>query len=228
MNFEGSDLWSPKELKNENKMFVIVAGNIGCGKTTLTQNISERLGWRPMYESVDDNPYLDDFYKDMERWSFPLQIHFLTHRFNTHRKIETSNFSAIQDRSIYEDANIFARSLYEQGKMSARDYTNYMSLYKTMTDYLGPPTLMIYLKRSVPKLMERIRQRGRVCENSIGQDYIGRLNYYYEDWFNQYDMGKCLIVDTDDLDFLHNGLHFDRLVQRIYESIDQKDLFFSY
>ncbi len=210
------------------KMFVIVAGNIGCGKTTLTRNLSERLGWKPMFESVEDNPYLSDFYEDMSRWSFALQIHFLTHRFNTHRMIEKSNFSAIQDRSIYEDANIFARSLYEQGNMSKRDYDNYIGLYKTMIEYINPPSLMIFLRRSVPKLMERIRQRGRDYEQSIPVDYIARLNDFYEEWYDSYDAGKCLFVDTDELDFLHNGEHFDRLVEKIHDSIDQQDLFFNF
>ena len=210
------------------KMFVIVAGNIGCGKTTLTSNLSERLGWKPMFESVEDNPYLSDFYGDMSRWSFALQIHFLTHRFNTHRQIEDANFSAIQDRSIYEDANIFARSLYEQGNMSRRDYDNYIGLYKTMIEYIEPPSLMIFLKRSVPKLMERIKQRGRDYEQSIPVDYISRLNDFYEEWYDSYDAGKCLFVDTDELDFLHNGAHFDKLVEKIHHSIDQQDLFFHY
>lgn len=211
-----------------NEMFVVVAGNIGCGKTTLTKKLSNRLGWKPFYESVQDNPYLEDFYSDMERWSFPLQVYFLTHRFNTHKHIEGSNFSSIQDRSIYEDAHIFARALYEQGKMTEKDFENYRGLYQTMLGYLNPPSLMIFLRRSVPKLMERIKQRGRDYEQSISEEYISELNRYYDDWYGSYNQGKYLVVDTDDLDFLENENHFDQLVSKIHQSIDQKDLFYSF
>ncbi|MBL7664134.1 MAG: deoxynucleoside kinase [Bacteriovoracaceae bacterium] len=210
---------------NNNKMFVVVAGNIGSGKTTLTEKLAKRLSWNPHFESVQDNPYLSDFYGDMSRWSFPLQVYFLTHRFNTHKTIETSSMSSIQDRSIYEDANIFARALYEQGKLDRRDYENYRTLYNSMTSYLSAPTLMIFLKRSVPKLIERIKQRGRDYEQTIPVDYLSQLNVYYDDWYKSYNLGKSLIVDTDDLDFVDNDYHFDRLVQKIYESIDQQNLF---
>ena len=217
-----------KLVNPSNKMFVVVAGNIGCGKTTLTKKLSDRLGWKPQFESVEDNPYLDDFYEDMQRWSFPLQVYFLTHRFNTHRNIQEANFSAIQDRSIYEDAYIFARSLHDQGKMSTREYENYKSLFKTMTEFIEPPTLMIFLKRSVPKLMERIKERNRDCEKDMPQDYIAKLNDYYNEWYDSYEDGKYLVVDTDELDFLNNEEHFGKLVHKIQNSIDQKDLFFSY
>lgn len=209
-----------------NPMFVVVAGNIGSGKTTLTKKLSERLGWKPHFESVSDNPYLSDFYKDMDRWSFPLQVYFLTHRFNTHKMIENAPASSVQDRSIYEDANIFARALAESGKLDKRDYENYKTLYESMIQYLSPPTLMIFLRRSVPKLQERIMQRGRDYEQSIPVDYLTSLNNYYDDWYANYNMGKSLIVDTDELDFLDNEEHFDRLVKRIWDSIDQKDMFF--
>ncbi len=208
-----------------NRLFVVVAGNIGSGKTTLTKKLSERLGWKPHFESVQDNPYLADFYKDMDRWSFPLQVYFLTHRFNTHKTIEGSAASSIQDRSIYEDANIFARALYDQGTLDERDYRNYCTLYQTMTPYLNPPTMMIFLRRSVPKLIERIKQRGRDYEQAIPVEYLSRLNRYYDDWYASYDLGKSLIVDTDELDFLENEDHFSRLVGKIWDSIDQKDLF---
>lgn len=209
-----------------NPMFVVVAGNIGSGKTTLTKKLSERLGWKPHFESVQDNPYLADFYSDMSRWSFPLQVYFLNHRFNTHRMIETLPASSIQDRSIYEDANIFARSLYDQGKLDKRDYENYRQLYDSMIQFLNPPTLMIFLRRSVPKLLERIKQRGRDYEQSIPVEYLTSLNEYYDEWYANYNLGKSLIVDTDELDFLENEEHFDRLVKRIWDSIDQKDMFF--
>lgn len=209
-----------------NPMFVVVAGNIGSGKTTLTKKLSERLGWKPHFESVQDNPYLADFYKDMSRWSFPLQVYFLNHRFNTHREIETIPASSVQDRSIYEDANIFARALYEQGKLDERDYNNYRTLYDSMIQFLSPPTLMIFLRRSVPKLQERIKQRGRDYEQAIPEEYLSSLNKYYDDWYKNYNQGKSLIVDTDELDFLDNEEHFNRLVKRIWDSIDQKDMFF--
>jgi len=217
-----------EQLAATNRMFVVVAGNIGCGKTTLTRKLSERLGWKPHFESVQDNPYLASFYEDMSRWAFPLQVYFLTHRFNTHKIIEESGASCVQDRSIYEDANIFARALYDQGTLDERDYQNYRTLYDTMTPYLNPPTLMIFLRRSVPKLLERIKQRGRDYEQSIPVDYLTRLNTYYDDWYANYNLGKSLIVDTDELDFLDNEEHFNRLVERIGDSIDQKDMFFTF
>lgn len=213
---------------NDNRHFVVVAGNIGSGKTTLTKKLSQKLGWKPHFESVQDNPYLADFYEDMKRWSFPLQVYFLNHRFNTHKLIEGSNSSSIQDRSIYEDANIFAKSLFEQGDLDARDYENYCCLYESMIQYLSPPTLMVFLKRSVPKLQERIKMRGRDYEQAIPVDYLTKLNQYYNDWYENYDLGKSLIVDTDDLDFLENEEHFDKLVERIYSSIDQQEMFFHY
>jgi deoxyadenosine/deoxycytidine kinase len=226
--FSMSDMAFHRLSSAANPMFVVVAGNIGSGKTTLTNKLSERLGWKPHYESVQDNPYLPDFYKDMARWSFPLQVYFLNHRFNTHKLIETLPASSVQDRSIYEDANIFARALYEQGKLDERDYNNYRQLYDSMIQFLNPPTLMIFLRRSVPKLMERIKQRGRDYEQSIPIEYLTSLNGYYNDWYSRYNMGKSLIVDTDELDFLENEEHFNRLVKRIWDSIDQKDMFFHF
>lgn len=217
-----------QQLSNSNSLFVVIAGNIGCGKTTLTKKLSERLGWKPHFESVQDNPYLKDFYGDMARWSFPLQVYFLNHRFNTHKFIESSAASSVQDRSIYEDANIFARALYDQGTLDERDYQNYRMLYDTMTPYLSPPTLMIFLRRSIPKLLERIQQRGRDYEQAIPVDYLTRLNKYYDEWYARYDLGKSLIVDTDELDFLENEEHFNRLVEKIGNSIDQKDMFFTF
>lgn len=218
-----------KELSSgDNRHFVVVAGNIGSGKTTLTKKLSNRLGWKPFFESVQDNPYLADFYDNMSRWSFPLQVYFLNHRFNTHKNIESGLASSVQDRSIYEDANIFARALFEQGDLDERDYENYCKLYESMIQYLNPPTLMIFLKRSIPKLQERIQLRGRDYEQAIPVDYLTKLNQYYDDWYDSYDLGKSLIVDTDDLDFLENEDHFDKLVQKIHDSIDQQEMFFTY
>ena len=206
-------------------MFVAIAGNIGCGKTTLTRKLSDHLACAPMYESVEDNPYLEDFYTDMNKYSFPLQIYFLNHRFKAHKKIISNNFSAIQDRSIYEDAHIFAKNLYLQGKMSKRDFDNYFALYKTIVSSLAPPTLMIFLKRSTDKLMERIQLRGRECEKDISPEYIAQLNDLYHTWYENYDLGKHLIVETDDLDFLNSENDFQSLVSKINDSIEQKDLF---
>jgi len=212
---------------NNSQLFIVIAGNIGSGKTTLTKMLSERLDIKSYFESVEDNPYLGDFYKDMSRWSFPLQVYFLTHRFKVHKEIQTQSFSAIQDRSIYEDANIFARALFEQGDLSERDYENYLTLFYSMVEHLKFPTLTIYLKRSLPKLQERIKLRGRDYENNIPVDYLARLNNYYEDWFENYD-GKYLHVDTDELDFVENEEHFEKLVGKIFDSIEQQDLFFRY
>ncbi|MFA5583236.1 MAG: deoxynucleoside kinase [Bacteriovoracaceae bacterium] len=223
-----SDLAYQQLANSSNRMFVVVAGNIGSGKTTLTKKLSERLGWKPHYESVQDNPYLADFYQDMSRWSFPLQVYFLNHRFNTHKEIESLPASSVQDRSIYEDANIFARALYEQGKLDERDYLNYKNLYESMIKYLNPPTLMIFLRRSVPKLQDRIKLRGRDYEQAIPVEYLTSLNNYYDDWYKNYDLGKSLIVDTDELDFLENEEHFNRLVKRVWDSVDQKDMFFHF
>lgn len=216
-----------KNLSSSNSVFIVVAGNIGCGKTTLTKKLSERLTWKPYYESVSDNPYLSDFYSDMKRWSFALQVYFLTHRFNTHKFIEDSASSSIQDRSIYEDANIFARALFEQGDLNTRDYENYLNLYQSMIQYLNPPTLMVFLRRSVPRLIERIQMRARDYEQSIPVDYLTRLNQYYDEWYESYNLGNSIIVDTDDLDFLHNEDDFDKLVAKIHDSIEQKDMFFT-
>jgi len=221
-----SDLAYQQLTNGSNRLFVVVAGNIGSGKTTLTKKLSDRLGWKPHYESVQDNPYLADFYQDMSRWSFPLQVYFLNHRFNTHKEIEALPASSVQDRSIYEDANIFARALYEQGKLDERDYMNYKNLYESMIRYLNPPTLMIFLRRSVPKLQERIKLRGRDYEQAIPVDYLTSLNKYYDDWYENYDLGKSLIVDTDELDFLENEDHFNRLVTRVWDYIDKRDMFF--
>ncbi|MEN9723026.1 MAG: hypothetical protein RJB38_1012 [Pseudomonadota bacterium] len=207
------------------KIFIAIAGNIGTGKTTLTQMLSRRFGWAPHFECVADNPYLADFYADMSRWSFPLQVFFLNHRFKAHQKVTAGTDSAIQDRSIYEDANIFARNLFEQGQMHERDYRNYLELYSTMASFLTPPDLVIYLKKSLPKLKERIAKRGRDFEKGIPDDYLSNLNRYYDEWMEGYDQGKKLIIPSDDLDFLHRPEDFDQICARILSALDQRDLF---
>ena len=207
------------------KIFIAVAGNIGTGKTTLTTMLAKHFAWDAHFESVTDNPYLADFYTDMKRWSFPLQIYFMTHRVKAHQDITDGTSSAIQDRTIYEDANIFARNLYEQGQMQERDYRNYLDLYQTMASYLTPPDLVIYLKKSLPKLKERIAMRGRDFEQAIPDEYLINLNRYYDDWMSTYDMGKKLIIPSDELDFLHNPEHFDIVCTKILSALDQRDLF---
>jgi deoxyadenosine/deoxycytidine kinase len=206
-------------------LFIAIAGNIGSGKTTLTQKLSESFGWQPKYESVEDNPYLDDFYADMNRFSFPIQIHFLNHRFRAHKEINNRDYSAIQDRTIYEDANIFARSLFDQGFMSARDYENYLGIYETVINYLTPPDLMVYLRKSTPKLMDRIKLRGRECESSIQSAYLSRLNQYYDEWMASYKLGPCVTLDTDEMDFLNSPDDYRKLLVKINQHLPQLDLF---
>lgn len=210
--------------KKDSSAFLVISGNIGCGKTTLTKKLSEYLGWRPFYEPVQHNPYLADFYQDMLRWSFPLQIYFLGHRFRTHRLIESAPESGIQDRSIYEDAYVFARALFEQGDMSARDYENYLTLFHSMIEFLSVPNLVIYLNRSIPNLQERIRQRGREYEQSIPADYLTRLNSYYLDWFNSYTLGPTMMVETDNLDLLNNQTDFMNLVEKIKTALGEQQI----
>ena len=207
------------------KIFIAIAGNIGTGKTTLTRMLSDRFGWKAHFEAVSDNPYLADFYKDMARWSFPLQIYFLTHRFQAHQDVSLGQHSSIQDRSIYEDANIFARNLYEQGQMEERDYRNYLDLYNTMCQFLTPPDLIIYLRKSLPLLKKRIAMRGRAYEKDIPDRYLSNLNSYYDDWMESYDLGKKLIIESDGLDFIENQDDFLGLGKRIIGTLEQRDLF---
>lgn len=207
------------------KIFIAIAGNIGTGKTTLTQMLSKRFGWEAHFEVVSENPYLEDFYADMARWSFPLQIFFLNHRFKAHQKITKSRDSAIQDRSIYEDANIFARNLFEQGQMEERDYRNYLDLYQVMSEQLNPPDLVIYLRKSLPNLKSQIATRGRSYEQAIPDEYLSNLNRYYDDWLEQYDLGKKLIIESNGLDFVRNPDDFEWIGNQIVGALDQRDLF---
>lgn len=222
---------SPYDLKtggarlDNPKIFVAIAGNIGTGKTTLTGLLSKRFGWNAHYEVVADNPYLTDFYLDMKRWSFPLQIFFLNTRFRAHKQISVGSNSSIQDRSIYEDANIFARNLYEQGELQDRDYKNYLDLYGEMCKFLTPPDLIIYLRKSVPNLKKRITERGREYERGIPDSYLNNLNQFYDDWMQHYRLGKKLIINSDDLDFIKNTNDLNMLSSKIIDTIDQRDLF---
>jgi deoxyadenosine/deoxycytidine kinase len=180
-----------------------VAGNIGAGKSSLTQILSDYFKWEAFFERVDDNPYLEDFYEDMHRWSFNLQVFFLSSRFNHQRQIEESPHSVVQDRSIYEDAEIFARNLHEMGLMSDRDFRNYTDLFHIMTSYLQAPHLLVYLKASVPTLVGHIQDRGRDFESTIRIEYLERLNRHYETWVDAYDLGPKIIIDVDEMDFVN-------------------------
>jgi deoxyadenosine/deoxycytidine kinase len=189
---------------SQEKKHIAIAGNIGAGKTALTEVMGRHFDWTPVYEKVDDNPYLTDFYNDMRRWAFNLQVFFLSRRFDQLQKIEEMEGSVVQDRSIYEDAQIFARNLYEMDLMSARDYKNYTTLFSIMTSYVSPPSLLVYLRASVPKLVDHIQRRGREYESTIRIEYLERLQDHYEDWIEEYDRGPKLIIDIDELDFVND------------------------
>jgi len=201
------------------KKFIAVAGNIGSGKTTLTRMLSDCYSWEPHFEVVANNPYLSDFYSDMNRWSLQLQVFFLSKRFQAHQMIANSGISAIQDRSIYEDAHIFSRALKEGCQMDDRDYENYFELYSTMTQFLTPPDLVVYVKRSVPCLKQRIRERGRAFEQNIPADYLQLLERCYEDWISEYDLGKVLVVNADSLDFKNKSSDFDYVCSQIQQAL---------
>lgn len=212
-------------MKTPSPLFVAVAGNIGAGKSSLTRLLAERFNWKPYFESVDDNPYLADFYGDMMRWSFHLQIYFLANRFKSQKQMIESSMSVIQDRTIYEDAEIFARNLYEIGKMDGRDYENYVSLFHVMMEYLKPPDLLIYLKCSVDTLVRQITGRGRGYEQGIPREYLEQLNRHYEHWTSNYKLGPLLVIPCDDLDFVSTMNDFDSIVRSVKHSIPQLQLF---
>ncbi|MBK8550144.1 MAG: deoxynucleoside kinase [Ignavibacteria bacterium] len=203
----------------DKKVFVSIAGNIGSGKSSLTGLISKEFNWKPYYEKVNDNPYLKDFYKDMDRWSFNLQVYFLSHRFKTHKEILNKKKSVIQDRSIYEDAEIFARNLYKLGKMKKRDYDNYRKLFKEMSHFLQPPDLLIYLRSGLPKLVKQIKLRGRDFEKNIDTGYLELLNSSYEEWIMNYDLGKCLIIENEELDFVNSKKDFIKIAKLIEDNL---------
>jgi deoxyadenosine/deoxycytidine kinase len=196
-------------------MHIAIAGNIGSGKTSLTSLLSKHYGWEAHYEEVDDNPYLVDFYDDMQRWSFNLQVYFLNNRFSTVNEIRKEGKTVVQDRTIYEDAYIFAPNLYDMGLMSKRDFDNYASLFELMSTLVQAPDLMIYLRASVPKLVEQIQIRGREYENNIRLDYLRRLNERYEAWIEQYKRGKLLIIDVDEYNFIKNKSDLSTIIDKV-------------
>ncbi|MBA4379735.1 MAG: deoxynucleoside kinase [Anaerolinea sp.] len=205
------------------KRLVVVAGNIGAGKTSLTERIGSRLGWYTEYESVADNPYLPDFYADMRAWAFHLQIYFLGHRAEQYLKAARDPRSAILDRSIYEDAYIFARALLHMGNMAERDYLAYRRLFDLVMGSLPSPNLLVYLKCPVEVLMERIRRRARNIETGISADYLSLLDSFYDEWLKAYDLGPVLTIRTDDLDYVHQPQALEIVVERIQEKLGGKE-----
>lgn len=205
------------------KRLILVAGNIGSGKTSLTERIGARLGWRTAYESVSDNPYLPDFYKDMRQWSFHLQVFFLGHRARQHLEMLADPRSAIIDRSIYEDAHIFARALHAMGNLNERDYNAYRQVFDLIVENLPAPSLLVYLKAPVPVLLRRIQERARNIETGISADYLALLDSFYDDWMQTFDLCPVLTIRTDDLDFVHKPRHLDTVVRRIQEKLAGKE-----
>jgi deoxyadenosine/deoxycytidine kinase len=202
---------------------VVVAGNIGTGKTSLTERLGARLGWRASFESVADNPYLADFYGDMRRWSFHLQVFFLGHRAQQHLALAHCAESAIADRSIYEDAHIFARALHYMGNLSERDYQAYRRVFEQIVSGLPRPDLLIYLQAPVPVLLERIGRRGRDMESGISADYLSLLERFYEEWIQAFDLCPVLAIRTQDLDFVHKPRHLSTVIQRIQDKLSGKE-----
>ncbi len=198
-----------------NTMHIAISGNIGSGKTTLTDKLAKHYGWEAQFEAVDNNPYLADFYEDMLRWSFHLQVYFLNSRFNQIIRIRESEKSVIQDRTIYEDAHIFAANLKKSGLISERDYANYLELFNSMTKFVKAPDLLIYLRADIPKLVSQIQKRGRSYENLIRLDYLKNLNEHYEEWIANYDKGKLLIIDVNHLDFVTHVEDFSEIVSKV-------------
>jgi deoxyadenosine/deoxycytidine kinase len=206
------------------KKFIVVAGNIGVGKSTLVSLLCQRLGWQPFFEPVAENPYLADFYNDMPAWSFHSQIFFLTHRLRIHQQLIHFPGPVIQDRSIYEDAEIFANNLFLQGYLSERDYTTYHLLYQTLTEFLPPPDLVIYLRASVSTLQRRITSRGREYERTINPTYLERLNGLYENWISGFTLCPVLTVPADELDYVAHSRHLDLVTNKVQEKLTGKDV----
>ncbi|MGV7976798.1 MAG: deoxynucleoside kinase [Anaerolineaceae bacterium] len=199
--------------------FIVVAGNIGAGKSTLVQILSERLGFKPFFEPVNDNPYLEDFYRNMEAWSFHSQLYFLTRRLRIHKQLLDAEGSVVQDRSVYEDAEVFARNLYLQEDMSTRDYGVYQDLYRILIDLLPPPNLVVYLRTSVDTLLERINTRGRGFEAGISRSYLERLNILYEEWIASFAQCPVLIIPSDNLNLVSSSAHISQVVQLVQDRL---------
>lgn len=206
------------------KKYIVVAGNIGVGKSTLVHLLCERMGWDPFYEPVTENPYLSDFYHDMNSWGFHSQVFFLAHRLHIQHAIIKHPGLVIQDRSIYEDAEIFAQNLYKQGHISQRDFDTYWSLYQCLNDFLPPPDLVIYLRASVSTLIYRIEQRNRDYELSISPDYLHQLNELYRQWIDHFTQCPVLTVPADDLDFVAHPRHLDLIIQKVQEKLTGKEV----
>ncbi len=207
------------KLKNEVK-HIVIAGNIGAGKTTLTNALSKHFGWEPQYEDVENNPYLNDFYEDMPRWSFNLQVFFLNSRFKQILEIQRGSKVIIQDRSIYEDAQIFAPNLHAMGLMSTRDFENYLSLFETISSSIKAPDLVIYLKASIPTLVNQIQKRGREYEENLRLDYLKKLNEYYDNWAGRYDEGKMLVIDVDNCNFVDDKDQMETVVNKVLAELN--------
>ncbi|MCD6577454.1 MAG: deoxynucleoside kinase [Anaerolineaceae bacterium] len=205
------------------KKFITVAGNIGAGKSTLVRMLSQRLGWEPFFEPVSNNPYLADFYEDMKAWGFHSQIYFLSHRLKVYRELADCQSSVILDRSLYEDAEIFARNLFTKGVMNQRDYETYDALYRSLTSFLPTPDLMIYLRASISTLAERIKNRGRAFEQTIKSDYLSQLNQAYEMWISNFSLCPVLTIPTDSIDFVSLPKHMDLILEKVKEKIAGKE-----
>lgn len=202
------------------KKFIAIAGNIGVGKSTLVEMLCARLDWEPYFEPVAENPYLEDFYSDMHAWAFHSQVFFLTHRLRSHQELLNHPTSVVQDRSVYEDAEIFARNLYQRGHINERDHATYRDLFGLLIKLLKPPDLVVYLQASVPTLLTRIARRGRDFESKISKEYLAQLNILYEEWIADFDLCPVLTVPADELDFVINPNHKDMLVEKILEKLD--------
>ena len=205
------------------KRFIAVAGNIGVGKSTLVELLCQRLEWEPFYEPVTENPYLEDFYADMQAWAFHSQIFFLTNRLRSHLELLNHSTSVIQDRTVYEDAEIFARNLYQQGQINGRDYQSYTDLYRLLTHLLAPPDLVVYLRASVPTLVKRISLRGREFESRISPDYLAQLNALYEAWIGDFSLCPVLTVPADDMDYVSNPGHLNLIIEKVQEKLTGKE-----
>jgi deoxyadenosine/deoxycytidine kinase len=203
---------------------VIVAGNIGVGKTSLVSLLSQRMDWLPYFEPEATNPYLSDFYQDMKGWAFHSQVYFLSRRLRSHHEIACMPNTVLQDRSVYEDAEIFARNLHLQGLINERDFNTYTALYHTMLEFLPPPDLVIYLKASVPILIQRIRLRGRDYEKNISQEYLKELNHLYENWIHEFTLCPVLTIPADDMDYVQKPGHLDLIMRKLQEKLSGKEI----